>query len=266
MVVERSLRIAMVAISINKLTKNFGDKTVVSIPEFCFPANEIIGLVGNNGAGKTTLFRLILNLLKANGGSVDFLFEECQEDSPTDGLPPTPSTKSIANYDDAWKSQITAYLDEAFLIEYLTAEEFFSFILKAHNIQTIGLEERLEDYREFLSDEILGQTKYIRELSAGNKQKGGIVAALLPKASAVILDEPFNFLDPSSQNLLKKLLVDYKNKYHASVIISSHNLQHTIDISDRVVLMEHGEIIKNIDHITPESTKILSEYFKSART
>lgn len=256
----------MVAISINKLTKNFGDKTVVSIPEFCFPANEIIGLVGNNGAGKTTLFRLILNLLKANGGSVDFFFEECQEDSPTDGLPPTPSIKSIANYDDTWKSQITAYLDEAFLIEYLTAEEFFSFILKAHNIQTIRLEERLEDYREFLSDEILGQTKYIRELSAGNKQKVGIVAALLPKVSAVILDEPFNFLDPSSQNLLKKLLVDYKNKYRASVIISSHNLQHTIDISDRVVLMEHGEIIKNIDHITPESTKILSEYFKSART
>ena len=128
------------------------------------------------------------------------------------------------------------------------------------------MDERLEGYREFLRDESLGQTKYIHEVSAGNKQKVGIVAALLPKASAVILDEPFNVLDPSSQNLLKKLLVDYKNKYHASVIISSHNLQHTIDISDRVVLMEHGEIIKNIDYITPESTKILSEYFRSART
>ena len=253
-------------LQVTNLGLRFADRKLFEDVNIKFTNGNCYGLIGANGAGKTTLFRLILNLLKANGGSVDFLFEECQEDSPANGLPPTPSTKSIANYDNAWKSQITAYLDEAFLIEYLTAEEFFSFILKAHNIQTIGLEERLEDYREFLSNEILGQTKYIRELSAGNKQKVGIVAALLPKASAVILDEPFNFLDPSSQNLLKKLLVDYKNKYHASVIISSHNLQHTIDISDRVVLMEHGEIIKNIDHITPESTKILSEYFKSART
>lgn len=265
MAVERSLRIAMVAISINKLTKNFGDKTAVSIPEFCFPTNEVIGLVGNNGAGKTTLFRLILNLLKADSGSVDFLFEQLQDKSDSDKNSPTHPTQLISNIDTAWKGYITAYLDEAFLIDYLTAEEFFSFILRANNLQTIGLEEALSDYKEFLSSEIIDQTKYIRELSAGNKQKVGIVAALLPKASAVILDEPFNFLDPSSQNLLKKLLVDYKNKYHASVIISSHNLQHTIDISDRVVLMEHGEIIKNIDHITPESTKILSEYFRSAR-
>lgn len=88
MVVERSLRIAMVAISINKLTKNFGDKTVVSIPEFCFPANEIIGLVGNNGAGKTTLFRLILNLLKANGGSVDFLSRNVKRIHQQMGFPP----------------------------------------------------------------------------------------------------------------------------------------------------------------------------------
>ena len=266
MVVERSLRIVMVAISINKLTKKFGDKTAVSIPEFCFPTNEVIGLVGNNGAGKTTLFRLILNLLKADSGAVDFQFEQLQDKSDSDKNCPTHPTQFISNIDTAWKGYITAYLDEAFLIDYLTAEEFFSFILRANNLQTIGLEEALEDYKEFLSCEIIGQTKYIRELSAGNKQKVGIVAALLPKASAVILDEPFNFLDPSSQNLLKKLLVDYKNKYHASVIISSHNLQHTIDISDRVVLMEHGEIIKNIDHITPESTKILSEYFRSART
>ena len=62
----------MVEISVSQLIKKFGDKTAVFIPEFCFPAGEIIGLVGNNGAGKTTLFRLILNLVRADGGTVCF--------------------------------------------------------------------------------------------------------------------------------------------------------------------------------------------------
>ena len=75
-VAVRNSRIAMVAIFVNNLIKTFGDKTAVSIPEFCFPSNEIIGLVGNNGAGKTTLFRLILNLIKADGGEVDFCLSD----------------------------------------------------------------------------------------------------------------------------------------------------------------------------------------------
>ena len=261
MAVERSLRIAMVAISINKLTKKFGDKTAVSIPEFYFPANEIIGLVGNNGAGKTTLFRLILNLLKADIGSVDFQFEQLQDKSDSDKNSPTHPTQLISNIDTAWKGYITAYLDEAFLIDYLTAEEFFSFILRANNLQTIGLEEALSDYKEFLSSEIIDQTKYIRELSAGNKQKVGIIAAMLEHPQFLILDEPFNFLDPTSQNALKAILPKLGQREGTTVIVSSHNLQHTIDISTRIVLLEKGLIINDFKTVDTAAIRELEAYF-----
>lgn len=249
----------MVAISVNKLIKTFGDKTAVSIPEFCFPSNEIIGLVGNNGAGKTTLFRLILNLIKADSGIVNFCLTE--EKSNIDKESCKTSESVVSNLEESWKSYISAYLDENFLIEFLTPKEFFTFIAKVNNIEEQEVEERLNRLQTFLGDEVLGRKVYIRELSAGNKQKVGIVAALLSCPKFVILDEPFNFLDPSSQNHLKKLLIEYKTKHKASILISSHNLHHTTDISDRIVLMEKGEIIKNINNITETSIKELENYF-----
>ena len=103
-----------------------------------------------------------------------------------------------------------------------------------------------------MNGEVLGQKKYIRDFSAGNKQKVGIVSALLSRPKTVILDEPFNFLDPSSQILLKKLLVDYAAQEHATILVSSHNLQHTIDISTRVALLEHGQIIKDLPNEAEE--------------
>ena len=260
----------MVAISVNNLIKNFGDKTAVSIPDFCFPSNEIIGLVGNNGAGKTTLFRLILNLIKADSGIVNFCLTD--ENTQQDKANLNSNVTMVSHLEDVWKSYIAAYLDESFLIEFLTPKEFFTFIAKVNNIEEQEMEERLNSLQSFLGDEVLGRKVYIRELSAGNKQKVGIVAALLSCPKFVILDEPFNFLDPSSQNHLKKVLMEYKNKlkkllieyktkHKASILISSHNLHHTTDISNRIVLMEKGEIIKNIDDITEESIKELENYF-----
>ena len=77
----------------------------------------------------------------------------------------------------------------------------------------------------------------------------------------LILDEPFNFLDPSSQNTLKKILIDYNAKTNATIIISSHNLQHTIDISNRIALLEHGAIIKDMSNSEGSAEKELEEYF-----
>ncbi|ANR74013.1 ABC transporter ATP-binding protein [Prevotella scopos JCM 17725] len=249
----------MVAISVNNLIKKFGDKTAVSIPDFYFPPNEIIGLVGNNGAGKTTLFRLILNLIKADSGSVNFCLTD--EKDTLDKDKSVGRETVISNLKESWKSFIAAYLDESFLIDFLTPKEFFSFIAKVNNIDEKDEEERLNSLHTFLGDEILERKVYIRELSAGNKQKVGIAAALLSFPKFIILDEPFNFLDPSSQNHLKKVLMEYKNKHKASILISSHNLYHTTDISDRIVLMENGKIIKDIAEVTQDSIKDLDNYF-----
>ena len=78
----------------------------------------------------------------------------------------------------------------------------------------------------------------------------------------LILDEPFNFLDPTSQNILKRLLENYSKETGATVIVSSHNLTHTVDISTRILLMEHGEIKSDITNVDEASVKQLNEYFE----
>jgi ABC-2 type transport system ATP-binding protein len=209
-------------IKIENLKKKFGETVACDIPSLTIPNGQIVGLVGNNGAGKTTLFRLMLDLLKADDGSVEL-----------DGINPA------AN--EEWKSATGAYLDEGFLIDYLTPEEYFQFLGRITGIS--DMDERLQRYERLTAGEIFGQKKLIRNLSAGNKQKVGIIAALIAEPQLVILDEPFNFLDPSGQNILKHVLSDYQQRTGATIIISSHNLQHTIDISTRIIVLERGVVV-----------------------
>ena len=211
-------------IKIENLKKSFGETVACDIPQLTIGDGEIIGLVGNNGAGKTTLFRMLLDLLKADEGTVML-----------DDVNPAESEK--------WKETTGAYIDEGFLIDYLTPEEYFQFLARITGIT--DMDERLKQFERFAGGEVFGQKKFIRNLSAGNKQKVGIIAALVTEPRLVILDEPFNFLDPSSQNILKHLLTDYRQRTGATLIISSHNLQHTIDISTRIVVLEKGHVVKD---------------------
>lgn len=225
------------------LLKQFGEKTAVDIPSFVINDGDVLGLVGNNGAGKTTFFRLILDLLDADRGSV------------------TIDRANPAESED-WKAGVGAYIDEGFLIDFLTPEEYFEFVGKVNGMRRDQVAERLTVFERFMAGEVMGQKKYIRDFSAGNKQKVGIVSALLSRPKTVILDEPFNFLDPSSQILLKKLLVDYAAQEHATILVSSHNLQHTIDISTRVALLEHGQIIKDLPNEGGSAESELESYFE----
>lgn len=229
-------------ISINNLKKSFGDRTVVDIEQFNINKGEILGLVGNNGAGKTTLFRLILDLLKAGSGMVTI-----GDINPAE--------------DENWKTTTGAFIDDSFLIDFLTPEEYFAFIAKVNDITQEMLQERLDGLLPLMADEILGQKKLIRDYSAGNKQKIGIISALINNPSLLILDEPFNFLDPSSQNILKKVLVEYNKQTGATILVSSHNLQHTIEISSRIALLEQGKIIKDLSNEGGCAEQELEAYF-----
>lgn len=242
-------------IQLENLKKCFGDKTAVDIQNFTINDGEIIGLVGNNGAGKTTLFRLMLDLLKADEGYVKMFPNKQQaenEDIPSEINP---------SVSEDWKMLTGAYIDNSFLIDFLTAEEYFEFIGKVSGLSKQQTEERLKDFEHFMNGEVLGQKKYIRDFSAGNKQKVGIIAALLNRPQLVVLDEPFNFLDPSSQNQLKRILTEFNRSTGSTVIVSSHNLQHTVDISTRVALLEKGEIIEDIDNSDGKAEEILDKYF-----
>ncbi len=189
-------------ITISNLQKQFGETIACDIPSLTINDGDILGLVGNNGAGKTTLFRMMLDLIN-----------------------PAAS--------EGWKASTGAYIDEGFLIDFLTPEEYFAFIGKITNMPQEAVDERLKDFEKLAGGEIFGHKKLIRNLSAGNKQKVGIMSALFNRPKLVILDEPFNFLDPSSQNILKHELKEYRQQTGATILISSHNLQHTIDISIR---------------------------------
>lgn len=230
-------------ITVKDLTKRFGDKIAVDIPSFTINDGDVLGLVGNNGAGKTTLFRLILDLIKADSGEVT-----------ANGINPAAS--------EEWKHDTGAYIDEGFLIDFLTPEEYFEFVGKVSGLSQEQTTERLADFERFMAGEIMGQKKLIRDYSAGNKQKIGIISALLHTPKTVILDEPFNFLDPSSQIVLKRLLTDYAQQHGATILISSHNLQHTVDISTRIALLEHGQIIRDLPNHEGSAEAELESYFE----
>jgi ABC-2 type transport system ATP-binding protein len=228
-------------LQIKDLTKRFGDKTALDISELNIEKGTLLGLVGNNGAGKTTLFRLILDLLKADSGYVL-------------------SKDTDVSKSEDWKSYTGAFIDNRFLIEYLTPEEYFSFIGQTYGLDKNTIDERLLSFGRFMNNEIIGQKKYIRNFSAGNKQKIGIIAAMIIRPEILILDEPFNFLDPSSQIEIRDMILKLKTELNATVLISSHNLNYTTDISDRVVLLEKGIVIKDFNN-SPEAIQELNDYF-----
>lgn len=258
-------------IQINNLKKAFGEKIAVDIPNFEIHDGDILGLVGNNGAGKTTLFRLLLDLLKADEGRVLLNFgltnphQEPASETLVDGTPAAEAFTVDPSQSEDWKQHTGAYIDEGFLIDFLTPEEYFEFIAKVNHIDKERLSTFLASLSKFMNGEILGQKKLIRDFSAGNKQKIGIISALIAQPKLLILDEPFNFLDPSSQNFLKRLLLNYHQTTGATILVSSHNLQHTVEISNRVALMEQGSIIKDLPNINGQAEKELEDYFNGTQ-
>ena len=234
-------------ITIDNLKKRFGDTVAADINSYLIHSGDMIGLVGNNGAGKTTLFRLILDLLKADEGRV--LIDDVDVTTTED-----------------WKKNTGAFIDDSFLIDYLTPDEYFHFLGRIYGLKKEEVDARLEKFRTFFNGEILGEKKYIRDYSMGNKQKIGIVSAMLHKPSLLILDEPFNFLDPSSQSLIKHLLEEYNKETHATVLISSHNLNHTVEVCPRIALLEHGVIIRDINNIDHTAESELESYFDVSDT
>jgi ABC-2 type transport system ATP-binding protein len=228
-------------IEITSLKKIYNDATVLDIPSMTIPKSECFGLVGNNGAGKTTLFRIILDLVRATEGHVFVDGEDVGQS-------------------EQWKSKVGAFLDEHMLLSYLTPDEYFHALRKIYRLSKEDLEIHLERFKDLFNDELLGKKKYIRDLSKGNLKKVGIAAAMLGNPEAVLLDEPFENLDPSSQIRLKKLILQEKDANQVTFLISSHDLNHVTEICDRIVLLEKGLIIKDLQDKSRMSTE-LNAYF-----
>lgn len=228
-------------ISVEGLSKEYKGITVVDIPELTIEKGESFGLVGNNGAGKTTFFRMILDLIRPSKGAVL-------------------SKGTAVNSTEDWKFYTGSFLDDSFLIDYLTPEEYFDFLASLHNYSKGDLREFLHQFEDLFNGEILGSKKYIRDLSKGNQKKVGIVSALMGSPEILILDEPFANLDPTTQIRLKGLLKDLKENKQLTMLISSHDLSHVTEVCERIVVLEKGVIQEDIQ--TSETTlKDLEAYF-----
>ncbi|MEG1022181.1 MAG: ABC transporter ATP-binding protein [Myroides sp.] len=215
-------------IQVENLKKIYDGNTVLDIQGLEIPIGESFGLVGNNGAGKTTFFSLLLDLIE-----------------PTQGF--IKNNNVIVNKNEDWKTFTTAFLDDSFLIGYLTCEEYFYFLGELRSQTKQQVDAFLLTYADFFNNEILGKNKFIRDLSKGNQKKVGIIGTLIGNPKVVILDEPFANLDPTTQIRLKKILRTIADTKQTTLLVSSHDLNHTFEISDRIVCFERGRIIKDID-------------------
>lgn len=231
-------------ITTSNLSKKYNSNTVLNIENLDIPKGQSFGLVGNNGAGKTTYFSLLLDLIQ-----------------PTTGYIKNNNIK--VNESEDWKPFTSAFIDESFLIGYLTAEEYFYFIGELRGQNKADVDKLVSQFEDFFHGEILGQKKYLRDLSKGNQKKAGIVAALIGNPEVIILDEPFANLDPTTQIRLKGIVKDLAEKQGVTVLISSHDLLHVTDVCERIVVLEKGEIVKDL--ATSEATlKELEAHFSGA--
>ncbi len=228
-------------ITIQDLTKTYTGNTVLNIDHLEIPKGDSFGLVGNNGAGKTTLFSALLDLIKPSTGFIE-----------NEGVK--------VNESEVWKSTTSAFIDETFLIGYLTAEEYFYFIGELRGQNKADVDALLLQFEDFFHDEILGQKKYLRDLSKGNQKKVGIVATLIGSPEVVILDEPFANLDPTTQIRLKKIIKDLSDNPEITVLVSSHDLMHVTEVCDRIVVLDKGEVVKDLA-TSQETLKELEEHF-----
>lgn len=229
-------------VALSELTKAYNGTTVLNIPELVINEGELVGLVGNNGAGKTTMMRLMLDLIQASHGKVCI-----------DG-------KDVAT-DPSWKEFTGSYLDSSFLIEFYTPEEFFGFIAETYGIPEAEMQDRLHRYEALMNGEILGKGKLIHDFSNGNRQKIGIIGAMLINPKLLILDEPFNYLDPTSQIVVAKLIRQMNSENGTTVLVSSHNLSSINDICRRILLLDKGKLLMDKPHVPGNTDKDLEDYF-----
>lgn len=228
----------------SNLTKTYNDNTVLNIENLDIPKGQSFGLVGNNGAGKTTYFSLLLDLIQPTTGHIK-------------------NNNVLVNKSEDWKPFTSAFIDETFLIGYLTAEEYFYFIGELRGQNKADVDALLAQFEDFFHGEILKQKKYLRDLSKGNQKKAGIVAALIGNPEVIVLDEPFANLDPTTQIRLKEIIKDLAKKQGVTVLVSSHDLMHVTDVCERIVVLEKGDVIKDLE-TNPATLKELEAHFASS--
>ena len=228
-------------IKATNLSKQYGGQQVLDIETLEIPRGQSFGLVGNNGAGKTTFFSLLLDLIPPSSGDIE-----------NQGVK--------VNKSEDWKPFTSSFIDESFLIGYLTPEEYFYFVGDLRGVNKADVDALLAQFSDFFHGEILGQKKYLRDLSKGNQKKAGIVASFIGNTEVVNLEENFANNATKTQIRLKGIIKELVEREDVTVLVSSHDLMHVTEVCERIVVLNKGEIVKDIT-TSPDTLKELESFF-----
>ncbi len=217
----------MLELRAEHLIKTYKKRTVVNDVSFHVKQGEIVGLLGPNGAGKTTSFYMIVGLIKPNQGKI-FLNDEEITDEPM--------------YKRAQKG-IGYLAQEASVFRKLTVEENILAILQMTSLSKIEQKDKLE---ELIDEFSLHKVRTNRGdlLSGGERRRTEIARALAANPNFILLDEPFAGVDPIAVEEIQSIVSKLRNK-NIGILITDHNVQETLSITDRAYLLFEGSILKS---------------------
>ncbi|QTD40022.1 ABC transporter ATP-binding protein [Sporosarcina sp. Te-1] len=208
----------MSILQINQLTKKYGNRRVLHDITFCINDGEVIGLVGPNGAGKSTLMRSILALEDVEEGSV--------------------TVKGISNQNPEFFKYVSFLPSDNYLYMQLTGYDHLAFVAKVYELDCQDIEEVIDrvGIRSYVNQPV-------KSYSYGMRQHLLISLSILTKPLVILMDEPFNGLDPTSIIELKQLIRDL-HAQGISILVSTHNLDILEDLTKTIWFIKEGELFK----------------------
>ncbi|WP_199136769.1 LPS export ABC transporter ATP-binding protein [Pedobacter sp. ASV12] len=209
------------------LVKKYKQRTVVNHVSFDVSQGEIVGLLGPNGAGKTTSFYMIVGLIKPNEGNIYLEGEDITKDPM---------------YRRAQKG-IGYLAQEASVFRKLTVEDNIMAILE---MTKLNREQRHEKLEELINEFSLHKVRKNRGdlLSGGERRRTEIARALAANPNFILLDEPFAGVDPIAVEEIQTIVAKLKQK-NIGILITDHNVQETLSITDRAYLLFEGKILES---------------------
>jgi len=228
------------------LVKKYKQRTVVNNVSFNVSQGEIVGLLGPNGAGKTTSFYMIVGLIKPNEGRI-YLEEEDITEDPM--------------YRRAQKG-IGYLAQEASVFRKLTVEDNILAILE---MSQMSKEEQRDKLEELINEFSLHKVRKNRGdlLSGGERRRTEIARALAANPNFILLDEPFAGVDPIAVEEIQSIVAKLKHK-NIGILITDHNVQETLSITDRAYLLFEGKILEQgVPEVLAENEMVRKVYLGS---
>ena len=215
----------------SELVKSYKSRTVVNHVTIDVNQGEIVGLLGPNGAGKTTTFYMIVGLIKPNEGKI-FLEDNDGKVADITKLPVYRRAQMGVGY----------LAQEASVFRRLTVEDNLRAVLEMTNYSRQYQRERVEQLiEEFRLQKV--RRSYGNQLSGGERRRTEIARAVAINPSFILLDEPFAGVDPIAVEDIQNIVGTLKDK-NIGVIITDHNVDETLAITDRTYLLYEGKILK----------------------